>query len=151
MNPINLWLEGRDYFVGNQVENGGVFYLCTLDNTATLANEPPGIPWTDFVPIDPNVNISNFVETINDVEIGSGEVRSTSLRINADRGSFITDRNDGLTPIIDQFTKMTTQITDPNGVTYLATHEVDIIHPTQDGLQGTVLPVDLLKSNHGLM
>ncbi len=146
INPINLWLEGRDYFVGNQVENDSVFYLCTLDNTATLANEPPGIPWTVNVPVDPNVNISDFVETIYDIEIGSGEVRSTSLRINADRGAFITDRNDGLTPIIDQFTKITTQITDPNGVTYLATHEVDIIHPTQDGLQGTVLPVDLLGS-----
>ncbi len=146
INPINLWLEGRDYFVGNFVENSGVFYVCTLDNTATLANEPPGIPWTDFVPIDPNVDISNFIETIHDVEIGSGDVRSTSLRINADRGSFITDRNNGLTPIIDQFTKITTKITDPNGVIYLATHEVISIHPTQDGLQGTVLPVDLLGS-----
>ena len=71
-------------------------------------------------------------------------MRSCSLRINADRGSFITDTNGGLTPLIDQFTKMTVKITDPNDVLYLATYEVDIIHPTQDGVQGTVLPVDLL-------
>lgn len=146
INPINLWLEGRDYFVGNTVENDSVFYVCTLDNTASLANEPPGIPWTDFVPIDPNVDISNFVETIHDTEIGSGDVRSSTLRINADRGAFITDRNDGLTPIIDEFTKITTKITDPNGVLYLATHEVITVHPTADGIQGTVLPVDLLGS-----
>jgi len=94
--------------------------------------------------IEPGVDISNFVETILDTEIGSGEVRSCSLRINADRGAFITNTNGGTTPIIDQFTKITIKITDSNGVLYVATHEVDIIHPTQDGLQGTVLPIDLL-------
>jgi len=144
INPINLWLSGRDYFVGNQVEDAAVFYVCVTDHTASGANRPPSAFWSSFVPIDPNVDISDFVETILDTEIGSGEVRSSTLRINADRGAFITDTNGGLTPIIDQFTKITTKITDPNGVLYLATHEVDIIRPTQDGLQGTVLPVDLL-------
>ena len=144
INPLNLWLDGRDYFVGNTVENDTVFFRCNTDHTASGANEPPNAFWDVFVPVNPNVDISNFVETINDTEIGSGEVRSTSMRINADRGAFITDTNGGLTPIIDQFTKITTKITDPNGVLYLATHEVDIIHPTADGLQGTVLPVDLL-------
>jgi len=147
INPINLWLSGRDYFIGNTVENSAVFFRCNTDHTASGANEPPNVSfWDVFVPVDPNVDISNFVETILDIEIGSGEVRSTSLRINADRGAFITDTNGGLTPIIDQFTKITTKITDSNGVLYVATHEVDIIHPTQDGLQGTVLPVDLLGS-----
>jgi len=145
INPINLWLSGRDYFVGNTVENTGVFFRCNIDHTASGANEPPNLSfWDLFVPINPNDDISNFVETILDTEIGSGEVRSSSLRINADRGAFITDDNGGLTPIIDQFTKITTKITDPSGLLYIATHEVDIIHPTQDGLQGTVLPVDLL-------
>ncbi len=145
INPLNLWVFGRDYFIGNTVENNAVFFRCIADNTASGANEPPNLSfWESFTPTDPNVDISDFVETIFDTEIGSGEVRSTSLRINADRGAFITDTNGGLTPIIDQFTKITTKITDPNGILYLATHEVDIIHPTQDGLQGTVLPVDLL-------
>jgi len=145
INPISLWLSGRDYFVGNTVENTGVFFRCNTDHTASGANEPPNLSfWDSFVPVNPNVDISNFVETILDTDIGSGEVRSNTLRINADRGAFITDDNGGLTPIIDQFTKITTKITDPNGLLYTATHEVDIIHPTQDGLQGTVLPVDLL-------
>ena len=139
-----MWLSGRDYFVGNFVENSAVFYVCTADHTSSGATEPPSGPWVSFVPVDPNVDISNFVETVLDTEIGSGEVRSCSLRINADRGAFITDTNGGFTPIIDQFDKITIKITDPNGVLYFATHEVDIIHPTQDGLQGTVLPVDLL-------
>ena len=147
INPLNLWLSGRDYFVGNEVENSAIFYRCILDHTASGANEPPnGTFWVVFVPIDPNVDISDFVETINDIEIGSGEVRSCALRINADRGAFITESNGGLTPIIDEFTKFTIKLTDPKGVLYLATHETDIIHPTKDGLSGTVLPVDLLGS-----
>jgi len=145
INPINLWLSSREYFVGNRVENNATFFTCIADNIASGANEPPNASfWSVITPTDPNVDISDFVETILDTEIGSGEVRSCSLRINADRGSFITDTNDGRTPLIDQFTKMTVKITDPNDVLYLATYEVDIIHPTQDGVQGTVLPVDLL-------
>jgi len=145
INPLNLWLSGRDYFVGNKVENGAVFFRCILDHTASGVNEPPNATfWVVFVPTDPNVDISKFVETINDIEIGSGETRSCTLRINADRGAFITDRNGGLTPIIDQFTKFTVRLTDPNGVLYFVTHETDIIHPTKDGLSGTILPVDLL-------
>lgn len=147
INPINLWLSGRDYFVDNTVENGAVFFQCNTNHTASGANEPPNLSfWDVIVPTDPNVDISDFVETINDIEIGSGEVRSCSLRINADRGAFITESNGGLTPIIDEFTKFTIKLTDPNGVLYLATYETDIIHPTKDGLSGTVLPVDLLGS-----
>jgi len=146
MNPINVWLSGENYFIGNTVENEGLFFRAIADHTSiTTTNEPPNISfWEEFFPVDPNVDISDFVETILDTEIGSGEVRSSSLRINADRGAFITDTNGGLTPIIDQFTKITTIISDSNGGSYITTYEVDIIHPTQDGLQGTILPVDLL-------
>ena len=144
MNPINLWLSGRDYFVGNTVEDAAVFYICNTDHTASGANQPPGAFWDVFVPVDPNVDISDFVETVLDVEIGSGEIRSCVLRLNADRGAFITDRNGGLTPIVDQFIPFTIKLTDQDGVLYLATHQVDVIHPTQDGLQGKVLPIDLL-------
>lgn len=144
-NPFAPWISGKDYFIGQQVSNSGAFFQCNADNTSSGANEPPNVSfWDEIFPVDPNVNISDFVETVLDTEIGSGEVRSTSLRINADRGAFITDRNGGLTPIIDQFSKIQTTIVDSNSVTYQVIHEVDIIHPTQDGLQGTVLPIDLL-------
>ncbi len=145
VNPFSPWTSGLDYFVGQQVSNAGLFFQCNADNTASGANEPPNVSfWDEIFPVDPNVDISNFVETIKDIDIGSGEVRSSSLRINADRGAFITDRNGGATPILDQFTKIQTTIIDSNSVTYQTIHEVDILHPTLDGLQGKVLPVDLL-------
>jgi len=147
VNPFSPWISGLDYFVGQQVSDAGDFFQCNTDNTDSGANEPPNLSfWDEIFPTDPNVNISNFVETILDTEIGSGEVRSSSLRINADRGAFITDTNGGATPILDQFTKIQTTIIDSNSVTYQAIHEVDILHPTQDGLQGKILPVDLLGS-----
>ncbi len=146
-NPFSPWISGLDYFVGQQLSNAGDFFECNTDNTASGANEPPNLSfWDEIFPTDPNVNISNFVETILDIEIGSGEVRSSSLRINADRGAFITDRNGGATPILDQFTKIQTTIVDSNSATYQAIHEIDILHPTQDGLQGKILPIDLLGS-----
>ncbi len=143
-NPINLWQSGTEYFIGNKVENDSIFYECIADNTG---NEPPnGSFWSVITPTSPNTDISDFVETIKEIEIGSGEVRSLSLRINAKDGAFITNTNSDLTPIIDQFDKITIKITDRFGVLYLATYEVDIIYPTQDGSQGKVLPVDLLGS-----
>ena len=41
INPLNLWLSGRDYFVGNTVENSAVSYRCILDHTSSGANQPP--------------------------------------------------------------------------------------------------------------
>jgi len=144
-NPINLWLTARSYFVGNKVENSSVFYQCNADHTSSGANEPPNASFWDVItPTNPNVDVSDFVETVLDTEIGSGEVRSCRLRFNADRGAFITNINSGLTPLIDEFDKFTVKLTDENSLLYFATYEVDIIHPTQDGLQGKVLPVDLL-------
>ena len=94
INPISPWISGLDYFIGQQVSNGGLFFQCNADNTASGANEPPNVSfWDEIFPVDPNVIISDFVETVLDAEVGSGEVRSNSLRINADRGAFITDRN----------------------------------------------------------
>lgn len=144
-NPFTPWISGRDYFIGQKVSHAGSFFQCNANNTSSGSNEPPNVSFWDVIfPVDPNVNISDFVETVLDTEIGSGEIRSSSLRINADGGAFITDRNDGLTPIIEQFSKIQIAIIDSNDKSYQVIYEVDIIHPTQDGLQGTVLPIDLL-------
>ena len=82
------------YFVGNKVTNVGSYFQCNTDhNSGTPITEPPNISfWDVIVPTDPNVDISDFGETINDIEIGSGEIRSCAIRINADRGAFVTDR-----------------------------------------------------------
>jgi len=145
-NPINDWVAARNYFVGNKVKQGVTFFQCKLDHLSVdPTNKPPNATFWDVItPTSPNVDISDFIETLKENEIGSGEVRSLILRINADSGAFITDTNTGTTPIIDEFDRFTINITDEFGLPYTATYEVDIIHPTQDGKQGVVLPVDLL-------
>ena len=144
-NPISLWSTARSYFIGSKVEDTAIFYQCKLAHTSNGTNKPPNATFWDVItPINPNTNVSDFVETVLDIETGSGEIRSCRLRFNADRGSFITNTNGGLTPLIDQFAKFSVILTDEIGIIYTATYEVDIIHPTQDGMQGKVLPVDLL-------
>lgn len=99
------------------------------------------------VTFDPGVTntvITDFCETLKITEIGSGEIRSFALRLNADRGAFITDTNSGSTPILDEFDKIKVDSTDNNGNTFSAIYEIKTLHPTQDGLQGTVLPIDLV-------
>lgn len=147
-NPINDWIAGRNYFVGNKVKEGSNFFQCNANNLSVdPTNKPPnGSFWTPITPTSPNQDVTKFMETLKETEIGSGEVRSLALRFNANKGAFITNTNSGATPIIDEFDKFTIEITDRFGTKYVATYEVDIIHPTQDGSQGTVLPVDLLGS-----
>ena len=76
-NPFAPWISGRAYFTGQQVSNSGQFFQCNADNTSSGANEPPNVSfWDEIFPVDPNVDISDFVETVLDTEIRSGEVRS---------------------------------------------------------------------------
>lgn len=151
-NPISTWQTSEDYFVGDKVENSGIFYKCVLDNFSTGGNEPPNVTfWAVFVPVSPNTDITDFVETLRDIDVGSGETRSLSLRMNADRGQFVTDTNSGVTPIIDEFDKIKISITDRDNVTYVVTHEVINIKPVQDSLQGTALPIELMGSEFHLM
>jgi len=142
-NPIDTWIAARDYFIGNKVLSSSIFYQCKLDHTSVdSTNKPPNATFWDVItPTSPNTDISNFIETLKENEIGSGEVRSLILRINAGSGAFITETNSDATPIIDEFDRFTIKITDEFGLLYVATYEVDIIHPTQDGKQGVVLPV----------
>lgn len=150
-NPISDWVDATDYFVGNKVLNNSSYYECILDHTSNITNDPgTGGSWPTFwvqiFPTSPNTDITKFIETIKDTEIGSGEVRSLSLRLNANRGAFITNTNSGATPIIDQFDKILISITDRREQTYSAAYEVDVFHPTKDGAVGTILTVDLLGS-----
>lgn len=147
-NPISDWITAYDYFVGNKVVDASVFYKCKL---AHFSNDPTNKPpnatfWDVIVQVNPNTDITSFVETIKETEIGSGEVRSLSLRMNANRGAFITNTNSGATPIIDQFDKISVQTVDRNGLTNFSVYEASVIHPTLDGAIGVVLPVDLLGS-----
>jgi len=144
-NPISDWITAIDYFVGNRVLEAGIFYQCNTNHTSSGANQPPNLSfWDVIVPTSPNTDISNFIETIKETEIGSGEVRSCSLRFNANNGAFITITNSGLTPIFNQFDQISVKITDREGNFTNTVYSIDVIHPTKDGAVGTVLPVDLL-------
>ena len=146
-NPISAWVTATKYFVGNKIVDASVFYKCKLAHLSSGANQPPNATfWDVIVPVKPYTDITNFVETIKETEIGSGEDRSLSLRMNANQGAFITNTNGGLTPIIDQFDKISVQTVDRKNQTNFSVYEVDIIHPTLDGAIGIVLPVDLLGS-----
>lgn len=144
-NPISDWITAIGYFVGNRVLEAGIFYQCNTNHTSSGANQPPNLSfWDVIVPTSPNTDISNFIETIKETEIGSGEVRSCSLRFNANNGAFITITNSGLTPIFNQFDQISVQITDRENNSTTTVYSIDVIHPTKDGAVGTVLPVDLL-------
>lgn len=113
------------------------------------------MPIYDYkVTVDPgglDADITDFCETLKINEIGSGETRSLELRINAERGDFITNDNGGATPIIDEFVKIQIESTDFRGIPFFAIYEVDNIKPQEDGVQGTVLPVELLGPEYHLI
>lgn len=154
-NPISNWVNSFSYFIGNTVFNNENYYRCILDHLSDVTNDPGTggdwrTYWEEITVVSPNTDITRFVETLKDTEIGSGEVRSLHLRLNANLGAFITETNGGLTPILDQFDKVLITIVDPAGMPYTAVYEVDIVHPTKDGKVGTVLPVDLLGTESHL-
>jgi hypothetical protein len=151
-NPISIWFVDEEYTVGDKVLSNVTYYRAILNHTSAAGNNPPnGTYWEVITPTNPNVDITNFVETLKDIDIGSGETRSLSLRLNADRGQFITDENDGATPIIDEFDKIRISILDRDNKIYSAVHEVVNIKPVHDSVQGAALPIELMGSEFYLM
>lgn len=107
----------------------------------TIIANPDGVP----------VDITKSIETVKITEIGSGEIRSLELRLNAERGDFITQNTEGQTPILDEFNKIQIESTDFFGNSFFGIYEVNNIKPQEDGVQGTVLPVELLGPEFHLM
>lgn len=107
-----------------------------------------------FNPTGTSVNISDFCERLEWNEVGTGEVRSCVIRLNAQDGQFIT-RSTSLagvsTPIISQFDQLLLIVTDRNGVQRIHNFEVDILKPIQNAQQGTVLEVQMLGLENQLM
>ena len=97
-----------------------------------------------FDPIGTPVDITNGVERLEWIEIGSGEIRSLTMRLNSQFGQFITEDNGGTTPILDQFDQVGLIVTDRDGVMFNTIYEVDILRPINDTQMGTVLEVELL-------
>jgi len=107
-----------------------------------------------FDPTGTSVNISDFCERLEWNEVGTGEVRSCTIRLNAQDGQFITRSTSfaGVaTPIISQFDQLLLIVTDRNNVQRLHNFEVDILKPIQNAQQGTVLEVQMLGLENQLM
>jgi len=98
-------------------------------------------------------DITDFVERVDAIEIGSGEVRSCTLRLNATDGAFITNPDftgTDKTPVLDQFDKIRVQITDRADNVYDVTYEVDNLKPIQNSSVGIIVEVEMLGQEHWL-
>ena len=95
--------------------------------------------------VSTNTDISSHVVSIeNFTDVGSGEVNSAKLILNARAGNFITESNSGATPILDEFDKIKISITDKNNDTYSRILEVDTLMPKKTIQDGVRLEVELL-------
>jgi len=107
-----------------------------------------------FDPLGSLTSITDFCEGVEWNEVGSGEVRSCTIRLNAQDGQFITRSTSfaGVsTPIIEQFDQILLSVTDREGTQRVHNFEVDILKPIQNAQQGTVLEVQMLGLENQLM
>lgn len=107
-----------------------------------------------YDPNSTNQDITNFVQSIEWIETGSGEIQSASMVLDAREGAFITNADFsgvGNTPIIDEFDRIELSVTDRASANRLWQFEVDILKPIQNAQQGTVLEVQMLGLEHHLM
>jgi len=101
-----------------------------------------------------SVIITDFVERIEVNDVGTGEIRSAIIRLNAQDGQFITQATSlagEFTPIVSQFDLFEIQIVDADSKVFLETFEVNILKPIQNAQQGTVLEVQMLGRESYLM
>ena len=102
--------------------------------TYTLKYKPEGV----------NTDITEWVDRIDAIEVGTGEIRSAKIRLNAMRGRFVTKTFSGTTPLIDQFDKLRLTITDRNLDVYDVIYEVDNLKPIMNSQVGELIEVECL-------
>lgn len=89
--------------------------------------------------------ITNDIEEIEIHDVGSGEVNSARIVLNANRGKYLTS-----TPKLAQFDLIKIKITDNNSNDYERIYEVDRIVPVKNAGEGYKVEVDLLGQEHHL-
>ena len=102
-----------------------------------------------------SLDISSHVVAIeNFTDVGSGEVNSAKLILNARDGHFITSdsgtASSPVTPILDEFDKIKILLTDRNGDTYSRILEVDTLMPKKTIQDGNRLEIELLGQERHL-
>jgi len=103
----------------------------------TLTYKPEGVA----------IAIQNFVDRIDAIEVGSGEIRTAKIRLNAIEGAFITNKDftgTDNTPIINEFDKLRLTITDRNLDVYDVIYEVDNVKPVENSQIGTLVEIECL-------
>ena len=95
-----------------------------------------------YKPEGVNTDITEWVDRIDAIEVGSGEIRSAKIRLNAMRGRFTTKTFSGTTPLIDEFDKIRLIITDRNSDVYDVIYEVDNLKPIQNSQVGQLIEVE---------
>lgn len=95
-----------------------------------------------------NTDITDQIEMLEAVEVGSGEVNHAKIRLNSFFGQFINTA-----PVIDEFDLIRLSITDdagPPNNTFTRTYEVDKIIPIESSQEGNVLEIELMGQEHWL-
>ena len=74
--------------------------------------------WSKTITYLPSTDISGpekFVKLDPFRLVGTGDIRSATLILNAKKGAFLTNSNSGATPILSAFDKIKVEVTDKNG------------------------------------
>ena len=87
---------------------------------------------------------SNVITIENMTDVGTGEINTAVLMLNARDGQFITEDNSGATPQINQFDRIYIKLTDKNGAVYDRTYEVESLEQKKTIKDGIRLIVNLM-------
>lgn len=90
-------------------------------------------------------NISNDIISIEATDVGTGEIKSAKITLNAKDGKFVTT-----TPVLVQFDMIKLVITDEDSTTYTQIYEVDRIIPIKNSSEGNIVEIELLGQEHHL-
>jgi len=103
--------------------------------TPVITHDPSGSPTV----------ITNDFEEVTVTLVGTGEVKSAKLKLNALRGKFLTTA-----PVLAQFDKIEIKITDSASNVLDEIFEVDRIIPIKNAAEGYAVEVELLGQEHHL-
>jgi hypothetical protein len=90
-------------------------------------------------------DISNYVISIEATDVGTGEVKSAKVKLNAINGKFVT-----ATPVLVQFDKIKIVITDEDSTSYTQIYEIDRVIPIKNSSEGNIVEIELLGQEHHL-
>jgi len=96
---------------------------------------------TFVTPVDITTNVIT-IENMTDV--GTGEVNTCTIQLNARDGQFITEDNSGTTPKINQFDRIYIKLTDKNGATFEKMYEVETLKQNKTINEGIRLIIELM-------